>query len=76
MVMTIDVPENAIREAERQGKSVEVLLRDWFLDSDLTPVGYSGRDPELAAQSIERLSERHTLDGIRMRDLLREGRRS
>ena len=76
MVMTIDVPEVAVREAALQGKSVETLLRERFSLPDLFPIGRSGRDPELAAQAIERLSERHTLAGLELSELINEGRRT
>ena len=88
MVMTIDVPEKIVRDAQASGISVEQMLQrlaqqEGQPDLDgLIPIGRKFDTPEearqareRAAQSMREIASRNTLGGIRIKDLINEGRK-
>ena len=88
MVMTIDVPEKIVRDAEASGISVEEQLqrlaqrqREPDL-SGLIPIGRQHSSPEEAAaarrkagERMREIASRNTLGGISIKELINEGRK-
>lgn len=88
MLMTVDVPEKIVRDAEIHGITVEQELQRLAhaeREPDLTglvPIGRQFATPEEAAaarrEAVERMREiasRNTLGGISIKELVHEGRK-
>lgn len=82
MVMTIDIPDAAVKEAESRGIQVEELLREKFTTHveerilpGSRPFGNGTRTPAEAGASICKNRKRYTLGDITIRELIDEGRR-
>ncbi len=88
MVMTIDVPEKIVRDAQASGISVEQQLerlaqREREPDlSGLVPVGrqYSSLEEAAAARKeagerMREIASRNTLGGLSIKELINEGRK-
>ena len=81
MVMTVDVPEKILRDAASNGITVEqqlLRLAQAGREPDLVglvPLNPGQRDPEAAADRIQEFASRHTLGGLKIRDIVDEGRK-
>ena len=88
MVMTIDIPDQIIRQAEANALTVEQLLHR-MANSDhepdltgLVPWGVVHESPEAASEARKRaansmceIASRNTLGGTTIRELINEGRK-
>jgi hypothetical protein len=82
MELTIDIPEKVIAHAASVGKPVSQLVSqaiDNIVAGPLPPgfarLGTSTKSRIDAAADIRDIAATHTLDGIKIRDLIEEGRR-
>jgi hypothetical protein len=79
MLMTIDIPEKAVAEAESRGIAVEALIREKFEATHFPPgfvqLGSPTMSPAEATARIRELQQRYTLGGITIKELIEEGRR-
>jgi hypothetical protein len=80
MVLTLDIPESIVREAESRGMAVEELVRE-RLEPDFVPVtgrmpfGSGPLTPAEAADDIRKLRVGVTLGGeVTIKQLIEEGR--
>jgi len=83
MVLTIDIPEKLLARAEVLGRPVAELVSqaiDDIVEGPLPPgfvrLGTSTKTPAEAAADIRDIASRHTLRGIKIKDLIEEGRRN
>lgn len=82
MQITIDVPEKVVQRAEELGVPVEQFVSqvlDENAGEDAPPgfirFGRSTMTPEEAGARIREFASRHTLGGLKIKDLIEEGRR-
>ncbi len=82
MVMTLDIPDKILQEAEARGVSVESYLQDAFADDaetgpmpGFTRIAGLRGNPKAAAASIREIASRNTLGGLKIKDLVNEGRK-
>lgn len=82
MVMTIDIPDKAIKLAAEQGVPVEQFVsqeleRIWEepIPEGFVRLGTSTKTLAEATASILDIQKRNTLGGLKIKDLIEEGRR-
>jgi hypothetical protein len=82
MELTIDIPERLVRRAAALGVPVETLVAqalDQIADEPIPPgfvrLGVPTMTREEATASIREIQKNHTLGGLKIKDLIEEGRR-
>ena len=82
MTITVSVPEALARQAEAQGLSVEAYVERWAQQTAQTEgqvhwvrFGPGERTPEEAGRDIRELRKGITLGGLKIKDLINEGRK-
>lgn len=82
MVLTIDIPEKLVAHATAVGRPVSELVSqaignivDAPLPAGFARLGTSTKSRAEAAADIRDIAAKHTLRGIKIRDLIEEGRR-
>ena len=82
MVMTIDIPEKALKHAAELGISIEDLVSQTIdtIGEEPLPVGFirlglARHTPEEATAIIRDIASRNTLGGLSTKELIEEGRR-
>lgn len=82
MVMTINVPEKIVERAAELGVPVDMLVLQAFdvivpeaVPEGFTRLGTATMTRAEAGAAIREIASRHTLGGIKIKDLIEEGRR-
>lgn len=82
MVLTIDIPDKVVERAAALGLPVTTLVSQALneIGEDPLPEGFvrlgtSPIDPTEATRIIRELSSHYTLGGLKIKDLIEEGRR-
>jgi len=81
MVLTIDIPEKVVERAAALGLPVSTLVSQALneigeepLPEGFVRLGTSTVNPVEATRIIRELASRHTLGGLKIKDLIEEGR--
>jgi hypothetical protein len=82
MVLTIDIPEKVVERAASLGVPVDKLVAEAIngigeepLPPGFVRLGTSPLNPAQATAMIREIASRHTLGGLKIKDLIEEGRR-